>query len=59
MHLVNGLAAPCMGGGAWVDTRCWLGERGRGIFVLASDAIIGGLLPENVFWLYVLGNLNL
>ena len=36
MHLVNGLAAPCMGGGAWVDARCWLGGRGRGLFVVVS-----------------------
>ena len=27
MHLDNGLAAPCMGDGAWVGARCWLGGR--------------------------------
>ena len=34
MHLFNGQAAPCMGGGAWVGARCWLAVRGRGLFVL-------------------------
>ena len=41
MHLDNGLAAPCMGGGAWVGARCWLGGRGR------------DLLPEPVMSLMV------
>ena len=30
MHLVDRLAALCMGGGAWVGARCWLGGRGHG-----------------------------
>ena len=34
MHLDNGLAAPCMGGGAWVSVGCWLGGRGRGLICL-------------------------
>ena len=29
---------------AWVGARCWLGGRGRGLFALACDIIIGGLL---------------
>ena len=33
MHFVDGLAAPCMGGGAWVGARCWLGGRGRGLII--------------------------
>ena len=45
MHLANGQAAPCMGGGAWVGAQCWLGGRGRGLFVLGlgvtCDFIIG------------------
>ena len=28
MHFCDGLAAPCMGGGAWVGARCWLAGRG-------------------------------
>ena len=46
MHLVNGLAAPCMGGGAWVGARCWLGGRGRVLFTLACDVIIRWLPYE-------------
>ena len=44
MHLDNGLAAPCMGGGAWVGARCWLGGRGRGLFVLGFFEPVTSLL---------------
>ena len=37
----------------WCMGRCMVlvGWEGRGLFVLACDVIIGGLLPENVFWI--------
>ena len=44
MHLDNGLAAPCMAsvhGAGWVG-----GGRGHGLFPLACDVIIGGVLHE-------------
>ena len=46
MHFCHRQAAPCMSGGAWVGARCWLGGRGRGLFILVCDVIIGGLLHE-------------
>ena len=46
MHLDNGLAAPCMGGGAWVGARCWLGGRGRGLFTWTCDVIYNGPLAN-------------
>ena len=53
MHLANGLATPCMDGGAWVGAQCWLGGRGRGRFGvglgLTCDVIMGWLLPEMDF----------
>ena len=40
-------------GGAWVvhgiGAQCWLGVRGRGLFTLACDVIIGRLLHEIFF----------
>ena len=50
MHLDNGLVAPCMGGGAWVGARYWLGGRGRGLFVLGT--------PESVTSMSFLIELN-
>ena len=53
MHLDNGLAALCMGGGAWVGARCWLGGMGRGLFPWTCDVINGGLLHEKIWILYL------
>ena len=44
MHLVDRLAALCMGGGAWVGARCWLGRRERGLFVLGLVTPLTSLL---------------
>ena len=46
MHLVNGLAAPCMASVHGIGARCGLGGRGRGLFTIACDVINGGLLHE-------------
>ena len=53
MHLVDGLAAPCMVSVHDIGARCWLCERGHGLFTLVCDVIIGGLLHEMdfVFWI--------
>ena len=34
VHFCDRQAAPCMGVGAWVGARCWMGGRGRGLFLL-------------------------
>ena len=44
MHFCDGLAAPCMGGGAWVGARCWLAGRGHVLFVLGSPEPVTSLL---------------
>ena len=42
MHLVDGLAAPCMVGGAWVGARCWLGGRGLVYLFDPVTSLLGG-----------------
>ena len=49
MYLDNGLAAPCMGGGAWVGAQCWLA--GRGVVYLPEPVIslLGGCFIKWIF----------
>ena len=46
MHLDNGLAAPCMGGGAWHRCTVLAGWEGVWPITWTCDVINGGLLHE-------------
>ena len=50
MHLDNGLAAPCMGDGAWVGAWCLLGGRGRGVYRATMSLLFGKLLLGMILW---------